>query len=43
MCLCRGHHQKIDEFRHEEALKETLNKRPDLLEEKESNKKEGNL
>ena len=42
MCLYHGHHQKIDEFRREEALKETLNKRPDLL-EKESNKKEGNL
>lgn len=40
--LTSGHHQKIDEFRHEEALKETLNKRPDLL-EKESNIKEGNL
>lgn len=32
--LISGHHQKIDEFRHEEALKETLNKRPDLLKEK---------
>lgn len=39
--LISGHHQKIDDFRHEEALKETLNKRPDLLEE--SNIKEGNL
>ena len=38
--LISGHHQKIDEFRQEEALKETLNKRPDLL-KKESNKKEG--
>lgn len=41
--LVSGHHQKIDDYRKQEALKETLKKRPDLLEKKESNIKEGNL
>ena len=43
MCLSLGNHQKIDEYRREERIKETLKKRPDMLKNNEINIKEGNL
>ncbi len=33
--LLSGHQQKIDDWRHEQALKRTTERRPDLLDEKE--------
>ena len=32
--LLSGHHQKVDEWRHEQSLLRTAEKRPDLLEKK---------
>ena len=38
--LISGHHAKIDEWKHNEALKNTYYKRPDMLEKIELSKKD---
>ncbi len=38
--LISGHHKKIEEWRHKEALKRTFKRRPDLLEDRELSEKE---
>ncbi|QOY34446.1 tRNA (guanosine(37)-N1)-methyltransferase TrmD [Anaerobacillus isosaccharinicus] len=38
--LLSGHHKNIDEWRHQEAIKRTLKRRPDLLKDRELSKRE---